>query len=135
MDQSARKDEVMIKVVTRLILASAGLWFALPAAAQFEIEPDHFGEPTPTVVQLRPEQSKGPLRTSLQYKQVQRHRVQAFKGTKSPANTLRTLSTAAAAQHHGVSRASRVARGPADRKATEQSRLEPSHRRYEWVPQ
>jgi hypothetical protein len=46
----------MIKAVTKLIIASAGLWLALPAAAQFEIDPDHFGDPAPTVVQPRPEQ-------------------------------------------------------------------------------
>ena len=125
----------MIRAITKLVIASAGLWLALPAAAQFEIDPDHFGDPAPTVVQTRPEQSKGSMRISRPYKQAQRHRAQAFKGTKSPANALRTLSSAAAVQHHRVSRTSRVARGPADRKATEQSRLATSHRPYKWAPE
>ena len=125
----------MTKTITSLIIASAALWLALPAAAQFEIDPDHFGDPVPTVVQPRPEQSKGSMRISLQYEQVQRHRVQAFKGTKSPACALRTLSSEAAVQHRRVCGASRVALGPAERNAGEQSRLAPSHRRYEWVPQ
>ncbi len=110
------------KVITKLIIASAGLWLALPAAAQFEIDPDHFDDPATNVVQPRPEQSKGAMRISLPYKQVQRHRVQTFKGRKGPANALRTLSGAAGVHHRGVSGASGVAREPADRKASEQSR-------------
>jgi hypothetical protein len=125
----------MIKAVISLIIASAGLWISLPAAAQFEIDPDHFGEPAPTVVQPRHEQSKGSMRASPGYKQAQRRRVQAFEGTKSPANTFRTVSSAAAVQPHRVSGTSRVARGPADRKVSEQSQLAPSHRLYGWVPQ
>jgi len=136
MDPSGyKKGELMIKAVTRLIIVSAGLWLALPAAAQFEIDPDHYGDPVPTVVQPRPEQSKGSMRTSIPYKQVQRNRLQALKGTKSPANTLRKLSIAAAAQHHRASGATRVVRGPAERKATEQSRLAPSYRVLERVSQ
>ena len=131
----AIKGELMIKAVTRLIIVSAGLWLALPAAAQFEIDPDHFGDPVPTVVQPRPEQSKGSMRTSIPYKQVQGHRLQALKGTKSPANTVRNLSTAAAAQYHRASGATRVVRGPSEAKSTEQSRLAPSYRVLEWVPQ
>ena len=125
----------MIKAVTRLIIVSAGLSLALPAAAQFEIDPDHFGDPVPTVVQPRPEQSKGSMRTSIPYKQVQGHRLQALKGTKSPANTLQKLSIAPAAQQHRASGATQVVRGPAERKATEQSRLAPSYRVLEWVSQ
>ena len=41
----------MVKAITRLMIASAGLGLALPAAAQFEIDPDHFGDPVTTVVQ------------------------------------------------------------------------------------
>jgi hypothetical protein len=125
----------MIKAVTRLIIASAGLWLALPAAAQFEIDPDHFGDPVPTVVQPRPEQPKGSMRTSLSHKQAQGGRVQAFKGTKSPANTPQKLSSAADVKHHSVSRTSRVGQRPADRKRSEQSRLAPSHRVLEGVAQ
>jgi hypothetical protein len=56
------------------------LWLALPAAAQFEIDPDHFDYPATNVVQARPDQSKGSMR--IPYKQVQRHRAQAFKGQR-----------------------------------------------------
>ena len=87
MDQSARKDELMIRVSTALIIASAGLWLALPAAAQFEIDPDHFDEPATTVVRPRPKQSRASLRISLRHKQVQRHPVQAFIGTKKVHRT------------------------------------------------
>ena len=125
----------MIKVITKLIIASAGLWLALPAAAQFELDPDHFDDPATNVVQPRPEQSKGAMRISLPYKQVQRHHVQTFKGRKGPANAQRTLSSAAGVQPRGVSGASGVAREPADRKASEQSRLAPAHRPYDWAPQ
>lgn len=125
----------MIKAIIRLIIAAAGLWLALPAAAQFEIDPDHFGDPVPTVVQQRPEHSNGPMRTSLPYKQVQVHGIEASKAKKSPMNTARTLPTGAAVQHHSVPRGSRVSRGPTDGKATEQSRLSPSRRPYERAPQ
>jgi hypothetical protein len=124
----------MIKAITRLIIASASLWLALPAVAQFEIDPDHFDEPAMNA-QPRPEQSKGLMRTSLPYKQVQRQPIRAFKGTKSPANAPRTSASAAGIQHREVSGASRVARAPVDRKKTEQSRLATSHRPYKWVPQ
>ena len=56
------------------------LWLVLPAAAQFEIDPDHFDYPATNVVQARPDQSKGSMR--IPYKQVQRHRAQAFKGQR-----------------------------------------------------
>jgi len=135
MDQSARKDELMIRVSTALIIASAGLWLALRAAAQFEIDPDHFDGPATTVVQPRPKQSRASMRISLPHKQVQRHRVKAVKGAKNPANTRRTFSSAAVVQHRRVSGASLVTRGSADGKASQQSRLAPSHRPYEWVPQ
>ena len=125
----------MITAITKLIIASAGLCLALPAAAQFEINSDHFDNPNTTAVQPRREQPKRSMTISLPYKQVQRHRVQKFNGTKRPANTPRTFSTAAAVQYPRVSGPSRVARGPADRKASQQSRLEPSHRPYEWVHQ
>ena len=112
----------MIKAITRLIITSASLWVALPAAAQFEIDPDHFGDPVPTVVQPSPEQPKGSVRTSLSHKQARWRRIQAFKGTKSPANTLQKLSSGADVKHHSVSRKSGRA-GSADRKRSEQSRL------------
>jgi len=117
------KDEVMIKAITRLIIASASLWLALPAVAQFEIDPDHFDDPTPTVVQPRPEQSRVSMRTSLPYKQVQGHRVQAFKVTRSSKNTLQKLSNAAAVQQRSVSRTGRFGQEFADRKRSQQSRL------------
>ena len=97
----------MIKAITRLIIASASFWLALPAAAQFEIDPDHFGDQVPTVVQPSPEQPKGSVRTSLPHKQVRGRPIQAFKGTKSPANSLQKLSSAADVKHHNVSRTSR----------------------------
>src|SRR5262249_10861944 len=121
MEQSARKDEVMIKAITKLIIASAGLWLALPAAAQFEINPDHFDGPAMNLVQPRAKESKRSMRSSLSYEQVQRHRVQAFKKTKSPANTLSRLSKAAAVQHRRVSGASRVVRKPLHRNTGESS--------------
>ena len=125
----------MMKAITELIIASAGLWLALPAAAQFEIDPDHFDDTATNVAQPRPEQSKGATRISLPYKQVQRHHVQTFKGRKGPANAHRTLSGAAGVHPRGVSGASGVAREPAEGKASEQSRLAPSHRPYDWAPQ
>ena len=128
------KDEVMRKTVTKLIIGSAGLWLALPAAAQLEIDPDHFDEPGMIALQPCPEHSNGSMRTSPPYKQVQVHRVEGSKAKKSSVNTQRELPTAAAVQYHSVSRGSRVARRPADRKATEQSRLGPSRRPYEGVP-
>ena len=135
MDHLAREDEVMIKATIKLIIACAGLWRALPAVAQFEVDPDHFDGPATNVVQPGSEQSKGSMRISLRYEQVQRHRAQASIGTKSPANTLPTLSGAEAVQHPRVSGVGRVARGPADRKGSEQSRVAPSHRVLEWMPQ
>ena len=125
----------MIKAITKLIIATAGLWLALPAVAQFEIAPDHLGEPTPTVVQPHPEQSKASMRISLPYAQVPRHRVQAFKVTKSSTNAMRALSSAAADQHHRVAGGDRIARRPGDRKASEQSQLALPRCPYEWVPQ
>ena len=125
----------MIKAITRLIIASAGLWLALPAAAQFEIDPDHFGDPVPTVVQPRPEQPKRSMRTSVSHQQVRGRRVQVFKWTKSPANTLQKLSSSADVEHNNVSRTSQVGQGSAARKRNEQSQLEPSHHILEGVPQ
>jgi hypothetical protein len=125
----------MFKAITKLIIASAGLWLALPAAAQFEINPDHFDGPATTVVQPHHQQSKRSMRISPPYKQSQRRRAQVFKGTGSPANTLRTLYTPAAVQHRRVSRPSRVARKSVHRKESEQSRLAQSQRTYEGVPQ
>jgi hypothetical protein len=120
----------MIKAITRLIIASASLWLALPAVAQFEIDPDHFDDPTPTVVQPRPEQSRVSMRTSLPYKQVQGHRVQAFKVTRSSKNTLQKLSNAAAVQQRSVSRTGRFGQEFADRKRSQQSRLASSLELY-----
>jgi hypothetical protein len=125
----------MTKTITTLIIASAALWLALPAAAQFEIDPDHFGDPAPTVLQPRPKQSKGSMKSSLPYKQVQKHQIEAVRGTKNPANTLRTSSSTAVVQHRRVSDTSLVARGHADREAIKQSGLAPSHRLFGWVPQ
>lgn len=66
----------MIKAITLLIIASAVLWLVLPAAAQFEIDPDHFDRPATNVAQPHPKESKGSMRITRPYKQVQRHRVQ-----------------------------------------------------------
>lgn len=113
----------MLKTITRFIIACASLWLALPAAAQFEIDPDHFDDPVPTVVQSGPEQPKELVRTSLLHKQVRGRRMQAFNGTKSPVNTLQKWSSAADVKHHGISRTSRVGQGSANRKRSEKSRL------------
>ena len=109
-DQLARKDEVMIRAIPALIIASAGLWLTLPAAAQSEIDPEHFGIPATAVVEPRPQQFKEPMRISLQQKQVQRHRVQASTGTRNPETTRWAFSNAAAAQPNRVFGATRIAR-------------------------
>jgi hypothetical protein len=125
----------MMKATTKLIIVSAGLWLALPAAAQFEIDPDHFDEPAMTVVQPRPEQSKGSMKILLPNKQIQKDHVEAVSGTKNPASTLRMLSSPATVQQRRVSGTNRVARGHADRKASKQSRLALSPHPYGLVPQ
>lgn len=107
--------------MTTLIITFAGLWLALPAAAQFEIDPDHFDDQPTTVV--RPQPSKKAMRVSLPHKQVQRHRVQASKGTKSPTTTTRTSSSAAAVQPRRRIGTSRVGQTRADTKPTKQSRV------------
>ena len=124
----------MMKAITQLIIASAGLWLALPAAAQFEIDPDHFDEPAMTVVQPRPEQSKGSTKISLPNKQVQKQHVGAVRGTTNPAST-RTLSSPVTAQRRRVSGTNRVARGHADRKPSKQSGLVLPPQPYGLVPQ
>lgn len=134
MEQSTRKDEVMIRVIPALIIASAGLWLALPAAAQFEISPDHFDEQGMIVVQPRPTQAKKSVRVHLQHKQVQRDRMQAFKGTKNPTTTTLTSSSAATVRRRRRIGTSRVGQTRADTKATKQSRVAASLP-YKWVPQ
>ena len=125
----------MTRVITTLIIAFAGLWLALPAAAQFEINPDHFDEQGTIVLQPQPTQAKKSLRVRLQNKQIQRDRVQAFKGTKNPTTATLTSSSAAAVQRRRGIGTSRVGQTCADIKPSKQSRLAASHRPYEWVPQ
>ena len=120
--------------MTTLIIAFAGLWLALPAAAQFEINPDHFDEQGMIVGQPRPTQAKKSVRVRLQHKQVQRDRVQAFKGTKNPTTATLTSSSAAAVQRRRRIGTSRVGQTRADTKPTKQSRVAASLP-YEWVPQ
>ena len=126
-----KRTKFMIKAIIRLIIASASLWVALPAAAQFEIDPDHFGDPVVTVVQPRPEQSKGSMRTLLGTTRVQQRRVPAFTRTKNRASASRTLSSVEGIQHREVYGASRGTRGPVDRKENEQSRIATTHRPYQ----
>jgi hypothetical protein len=124
----------MRKVMTTLIIMFAGLWLALPAAAQSEIDPDHFDEQGMIGVQPRPTQAKKSVRVRLQHKQVQRDRVQAFKGTKNPTTETLTSSSAAAVQRRRRIGTSRVGQTRADTKPTKQSRVAASLG-YEWVPQ
>src|SRR5258708_22215421 len=112
----------MRKVMTTLIIAVAGLWLALPAAAQSEIDPDHFDEQGMIVVQPRPTQAKKAVRVRLQHKQVQRNRVQAFKGTKNPTTATLTSSSAVAVQRRRRLGTSRVGQTRAETKPTKQSR-------------
>jgi hypothetical protein len=56
------------------------LWLALPATAQFELVPEHVDYTAKDVVNEHPDYSKGLMR--IPYKQVQRHRAQAFKGQR-----------------------------------------------------
>ncbi len=114
----------------------ASLWLALPAAAQFEIDPDHFDfdAPATTVVQRRPTQAKKSVRVRLQHKQIQRDRVQAFKGTKNPTTATLKSSSASAVQRRRRIGTSRVRQTRADTKPTKQSRLAASLP-YECVPQ
>jgi len=123
----------MIRVIPVLVIVFAGLWLALPAAAQFEIDPDHFDfdAPATTVAQTRPKQDKKSVRV---HKQVQRDRVQAFKGTKNPTTATPTSSSAAAVQRRRRIGTSRVGQTRADTKPTKQSRVAASIP-YEWVPQ
>jgi len=137
----------MIRVIAALIIASASLWLTPPAAAQSEIDPDHFDNQGIVGVQPRSPQSNGSAKSLVgslkksrqdlsRYEQVQRHRVQASKGTRSPAATRRASSSTAAAQRGEVSGATRVSREAVNRKASEQSQLAPpSHRQKEWLPQ
>src|SRR5438477_10535560 len=79
MDNSARKNEVMIRLIPSRVIVFAGLWLAQPAAAQFEIAPEHFDDAATAVVRPPP---RGSMRISLPHKYVQRHRVRAIRGTK-----------------------------------------------------
>lgn len=124
----------MRKVMTTLIIAFAGLWLALPAAAQSEIDPDHFDEQGMIVGHPRPTQAKKSVRVRLQRKQVQRDRVQAFKGTKNPTTAMLTWWSAAAVQRRRRTGTIRVGQTRADTKPTKQSRVAASLP-YEWVPQ
>lgn len=126
----------MRRVLTILIIAFAGLWLALPAAAQFEIDPDHFDfdAPATTVAQPRPKQSNGSMRISRPQKRVQGHRVQASNRTKNPTTATPTWSSAAAVQRRRRIGTSRVGQTRADTKSTKQSRVAASLP-YEWVPQ
>ncbi len=110
----------MIRVIPALVIVLASLWLALPAAAQFEIDPDHFDfdAPATTVVQPRPTQAKKSVRVRLQHKQIQRDRVQAFKGTKNPTTATLTSSSAAAVQRRRRIGTSRVGQTRADTKPT-----------------
>jgi len=112
----------------------AGLWLALPAAAQSEIDPDHFDEQGMIGVQPRPTQAKKSVRVRLQHKQIQRDRVQAFKGTKNPTTATLKSSSASAVQRRRRIGTSRVRQTRADTKPTKQSRLAASLP-YECVPQ
>ena len=120
--------------MTTLIIMFAGLWLALPAVAQSEIDPDHFDEQGMIGVQPRPTQAKKSVRVRLQHKRVQRGRVQAFKGTKNPTTATLTSSSAAAVQRRRRIGTSRVGQTLADTKPTKQSRVVASLP-YEWVPQ
>ena len=124
----------MKKVMTTLIIMFAGLWLALPAAAQSEIDPDHFDEQGMNGVQPRPTQAKKSVRVRLEHKQVQRDRVQVFKGTKNPTTATLTSSSAAAVQRRRRLGTSRVGQTRADTKPTKQSRVAASLP-YEWLPQ
>ena len=124
----------MRKVMTTLIIMFAGLWLALPAAAQSEIDPDHFDEQGMIGVQPRPTQAKKSVRVRLQHKQIQRDRVQAFKGTKNPTTATLKSSSASAVQRRRRIGTSRVRQTRADTKPTKQSRLAASLP-YECVPQ
>jgi hypothetical protein len=84
MEQAARKDEVMIRVIPALVIAFASLWLALPAAAQSEIDPDHFDDQGMIAGHPRPTRAKKSERVRLQHKRVQRDRAPGLKGTKNP---------------------------------------------------
>jgi hypothetical protein len=120
--------------MTTLIIAFAGLWLALPAAAQFEIDPDHFDNPGTTVVQPRPTQAKKSVRVRLQHKQVQRGSRTGVQRDKEPNDRdadIVECSGRSTPPAHGTSR---VGQTRADTKPTKQSRVAASLS-YEWVPQ
>jgi len=111
------------RAITTLIIAFAGLWLASPAAAQSEIDPDHFDGQGMIVGHPQPTQAKKSVRVRLQHKQVQRDRVQAFKGTKIPTTAPPTSSSAAAVQLRRRVDTRRVGEPRADTKPTKQSRV------------
>jgi hypothetical protein len=128
------EDKVMTTATIRLMIAFAGLWLALPAAAQFEIDPDHFDDP-PAIVTQHPEQAKGSTRIPLAHRQIPHHRAQELKGTKSPANASRPPSAPAAVQDPRADGSGRAARKRVARKTSQQSQLTLSHRPDQPVPQ
>lgn len=114
----------MIKAITKLAIASAGLWLALPAAAQFEINPDHFDTPATATAQPRSGHSRKSVRSSLPHKQAHLQHAQSPKGIVRAANTLPTLSNAPTVHRHsGVSGASRIARVHTHRRPKERSQI------------
>lgn len=52
----------MRRTIALAMVAPAVLWLALPAAAQFEINPDHFENATAEVMKPHSRQSKGTAR-------------------------------------------------------------------------
>jgi hypothetical protein len=121
--------------MTTLFIAFASLWLTLPAAAQSEIDPDHFDDQGMIVVQPGPMKATKSVRVRVRHNQVQRDRVQAFKRTTSRTITTLTSSSAAAVQPRRRIGTSRVGQTRADTKPTKQSRVAASHVPYECVPQ
>jgi hypothetical protein len=114
----------MIRLIPALVIAFARLWLALPAAAQSEIDPDHFDDQVMMIVgHPRPTQAKKSVRVRLQHKQVQRDRAQGLKGTENPTTATLTSSSAAAVQPRRHTGTSRVGQARADMKPTKQSRV------------
>ena len=80
----------MIKAIAELIIASAGLWLALPAAAQFEVDPDHFDRTATNIVQARPERSQGSIRipykraSGIAYRRLRGQKVQLARRGRCP---------------------------------------------------
>ena len=109
----------MTKVITALIIAFSGLWFALPAAAQFEIDPDHFDDqPYDTVVRPRPQQSNRPIRVSLVAQTGPAGRAQAFKG-RADINRVSNHGSPPRTSHtSGYINRGLLVSGPADGSAT-----------------